>query len=67
MAVPKKKTSKARRDRRRAHHDHIDPVNYVTCSRCGAPRLPHFACPKCGFYKDRQVFEVETEAAAEEA
>ena len=67
MAVPKKRTSKARRDRRRAHHDRMDPVSYVTCSRCGSPRLPHSVCPKCGFYKDRQVFDIEAEAPAEEA
>ncbi|HOU53139.1 MAG TPA: 50S ribosomal protein L32 [Myxococcota bacterium] len=55
MAVPKKKTSKARRDSRRATHDKVTLKSLVSCSRCGEPRLPHRACPKCGFYKDRIV------------
>lgn len=27
------------------------------CSNCGNPKLPHRACPECGFYKGRQVIE----------
>lgn len=57
MAVPKKRKSKSRRDSRRAHHDKIAQPILARCSRCGAPRLPHRACPACGFYKDRQVVE----------
>jgi large subunit ribosomal protein L32 len=54
MAVPKKKTSKAvgipaGPPRQGALK------SLVSCSRCGEPRLPHRACPKCGFYKDRIV------------
>jgi large subunit ribosomal protein L32 len=60
MAVPKKKTSKARRDSRRAHHDRVRLMSLVVCSRCGEPRLPHRACPHCGFYKDRIVVSVPT-------
>lgn len=66
MAVPKKRTSKTRRNRRRAQHDKIKPVNYVLCSRCGSPRLPHSVCPTCGFYKDRVVFETAAEVEAQE-
>jgi large subunit ribosomal protein L32 len=53
MAVPKKKTSKSRRDMRRATHDRVTLKSLVACSRCGETRLPHRACPKCGFYRDR--------------
>ena len=65
MAVPKKKTSRARRDRRRANHDRIDPPALSNCSQCGAPVPPHQACPECGTYRGRQVIELEEEEAAE--
>ena len=68
MAVPKKKTSKSRRDRRRAHHDRIDQPTISTCSECGAPTVPHQVCPECGTYRGRQVIEVfEDEAETAEA
>lgn len=64
MAVPKKKKSKSKRDMRRAHHDRIELKSLVSCSRCGAPRLPHRACIKCGFYKDRIAVHVKGSASA---
>jgi large subunit ribosomal protein L32 len=54
MAVPKKKTSKARRDQRRAQHG-IDAVSVSACPQCGAPRRPHRVCPSCGTYKGREI------------
>ena len=29
------------------------------CPQCGAPKLPHHVCPKCGYYKDREVVVTE--------
>ena len=58
MAVPKQRTSKARRDRRRAH-DALRAKNLVQCSNCGEMRLPHRVCPNCGHYKGREVIEIE--------
>lgn len=58
MAVPKRKTSKARRDQRRAH-DKIEGPNTTTCPECGEPKLPHHACPECGTYKGRTVIDTE--------
>ncbi|RME89125.1 MAG: 50S ribosomal protein L32 [Anaerolineae bacterium] len=58
--LPKRKVSKGRRDRRRSHHA-LKPRNLVVCSNCGSLRLPHTVCPTCGFYKGREVIEVETE------
>mgnify|MGYP000858713722 FL=1 len=63
MAVPKKKTSKQRCASRRANHDKVELKSIVSCSRCGEPRLPHRACPKCGFYKDRIVVAPEPTGA----
>ncbi|MCP4674084.1 MAG: 50S ribosomal protein L32 [Deltaproteobacteria bacterium] len=58
MAVPKKKKSRARRDRRRANHDRIDAPAISSCPECGAPLQPHRACPACGMYRGRQVIEI---------
>jgi large subunit ribosomal protein L32 len=52
MAVPKRKTSKSRRDRRRQQHG-ISIVAAVACARCHAPKLAHRVCPTCGTYRDR--------------
>ncbi|NJB68984.1 large subunit ribosomal protein L32 [Desulfobaculum xiamenense] len=53
MAVPKKKTSKSKRNMRRAH-DHVSVPNVIFCE-CGEPTLPHRACSKCGNYKGKQM------------
>jgi large subunit ribosomal protein L32 len=58
MAVPKKKTSQARRNQRRAHHALKGP-NLIACPNCGKPRLAHRVCPECGYYKGRTVVAVE--------
>jgi large subunit ribosomal protein L32 len=34
------------------------PVAISTCSRCKQAKLPHAACPTCGYYNDRRVIEV---------
>ncbi|TCJ16659.1 50S ribosomal protein L32 [Rubrobacter taiwanensis] len=58
MAVPKRKTSRARRNKRRAHHA-LGTPGLVPCPTCGAPTLPHRVCRECGSYKGRTVTEVE--------
>jgi large subunit ribosomal protein L32 len=55
---PKRKHSKGRRDRRRAH-DAIVARNLVTCDNCGSMRLPHVVCPSCGHYNRREVIEIK--------
>lgn len=57
MAVPKKKTSKSRRDKRRSHHALVG-VGSVECQNCGEMRLPHHLCDNCGSYKGRTVIDV---------
>ena len=56
MAVPKKKISKSRRDKRRAH-DSLVPSVYEECSNCGELKLPHHVCAACGHYGDHEVAE----------
>lgn len=59
MAVPKKKTSRARRNRRRSH-DALKLPQLSKCARTGAPKLSHRVCEESGYYgKNKQVFEVE--------
>lgn len=43
MAVPKRKTSKARRDQRRAHWKLTVP-GIVECPQCHEPKLAHRVC-----------------------
>ncbi len=57
---PKRKLSKGRRDRRRAH-DAIEGANLVQCSNCGEMRLSHTVCPNCGHYQGREVIEMKKE------
>ncbi len=56
MANPKRRHSKARRDRRRSHDALARPA-VSTCSECGETKLPHRACPSCGYYKGREVVD----------
>jgi large subunit ribosomal protein L32 len=58
MAVPKKKTSKSRRNMRRAHHA-LPKAAYVECSNCGELMRPHHVCPSCGQYRGREVMEAK--------
>ena len=52
--LPKKKHSRARRGGRRAHH-RLTAVSLSGCPQCRAAKLPHRACPSCGYYNGRVV------------
>jgi large subunit ribosomal protein L32 len=58
MAVPKRRTSKARRDQRRSHHALSSPARSI-CTRCKEPKRPHRVCANCGTYRDREVIEIK--------
>lgn len=58
MAVPKKRTSRARRDKRRATHK-ATQATLSSCPRCHSPRIPHRVCPTCGTYAGREVVRQE--------
>jgi large subunit ribosomal protein L32 len=55
MAVPKKKTSRHRKGKRRSHH-HLSLPPMARCGRCGAAVRPHVVCERCGYYGELQVF-----------
>ena len=54
MAVPKKKTSSARKRMRRSHHG-LDKINIVVDPKTGEYKLPHHMCDADGTYNNRQV------------
>ena len=55
---PKNKSSKARRDSRRANWK-LNAMNLVKCSKCGALMMPHRVCKACGSYNKREIVKVE--------
>ncbi|MCI0690582.1 MAG: 50S ribosomal protein L32 [bacterium] len=55
MPNPKRRHSRTRRDKRRTHWK-LSAPNVVACSNCRQPKLPHRACPNCGYYGERSVF-----------
>ncbi|MCC6598906.1 MAG: 50S ribosomal protein L32 [Alphaproteobacteria bacterium] len=56
MAVPKRKTSKSKRNMRRSH-DALTPENWVEDASSGEPKRRHHIDLKSGTYKGRQVIE----------
>jgi large subunit ribosomal protein L32 len=58
--LPKRKVSKGRRDRRRAH-DALSLKHLVQCENCGEYKIAHRVCPKCGTYRGKTVFVVNND------
>jgi large subunit ribosomal protein L32 len=56
MPVARQRHTKARRDRARVHYK-LKAKGTVVCSNCKAPILAHITCPKCGFYKGKEVVD----------
>ncbi len=59
MAVPKRKTSKAKSRSRRASNWALVAPPRSLCPQCRAAKLPHVVCPNCGWYHNRQAVEVD--------
>ncbi|QPJ65861.1 MAG: 50S ribosomal protein L32 [Candidatus Nitrohelix vancouverensis] len=59
MPVPKKRMSKSRQGNRRSH-DHLKVSAFNECPQCHEMKRPHHICLHCGFYKDKEVMEVES-------
>lgn len=57
MAVPKKRTTKSKRDKRRLHIFLKEP-SLTKCPKCGSLCLPHTLCSSCGYYRGREVVDV---------
>ncbi len=61
MAVPKRKVSQARRDKRRSNVWKLSVPGFSKCTQCGELKLPHRVCGNCGFYKGKEVIKVDAE------
>lgn len=60
MAVPKRRTSRARRDKRRAHDAIGTPARSI-CPQCREPKAPHRVCAHCGTYRGREIIKTDEE------
>jgi large subunit ribosomal protein L32 len=58
MPNPKRRHSKARRDKRRAH-DFLTAASLSECPNCHEAKMPHRVCPHCGHYKGKEVIDVK--------
>ncbi len=59
MAVPKRKTSKAKRDSRRAPNMKKSLPGLSICPQCHQPKLPHRVCPNCNYYDGKEIVATE--------
>lgn len=59
MAVPKRRTSKARRDKRRSANSKLSLPNVVECPQCHEMKLAHRVCGDCGYYNNKEVVKVD--------
>jgi large subunit ribosomal protein L32 len=62
MAVPKRRTSRARQGNRRSHH-RKKPVQFAFCTRCGEAIKSHSTCWNCGWsnVQGREMVQIEAE------
>ncbi len=58
MAVPKRRISRTRRDKRRSHLK-ASASQVSLCSHCKQPKVAHRLCPHCGYYGGVEVVEPE--------
>ena len=61
MAVPKRKLSRTRRDKRRSSVWKLKAPAIAKCSACGEFKLSHCMCPECKTYNGRMVAKKDAE------
>ncbi|MBQ9690733.1 MAG: 50S ribosomal protein L32 [Eggerthellaceae bacterium] len=59
MAVPKRKTGRARTHALLSSNDIAAIPSRSTCPQCGQVKLPHHVCGNCGYYGKREVIEIQ--------
>ena len=67
MAVPKRKVSKARRDKRRSSVWKLSLPGTTKCPKCGTIILSHRVCKNCGAYAGKDYSKPEKAAEQAEA
>ena len=55
MSVPKRKTSKARKNKRRSSVWKLNAPTLVKFPNCAGYTVPHKACANCGYYNGKAV------------
>ena len=58
MGVQQHRRSRSRNNARRAEILRMTAPNLVICSKCREYKLPHRACPACGYYNDKVTVPV---------
>jgi large subunit ribosomal protein L32 len=58
LAVPKRKTTKSKRDKRRTH-DNLKLINIIDCPRCHSKKIAHRVCENCGYYNNNEIIKLE--------
>lgn len=66
MPVPKRKRSKARRDKRFANKG-LKPKQITACPQCKSAIAPHQLCKECGHYKGVKVITTKVERLVKRA
>ncbi len=66
MAVPKRKVSKARRDKRRSNVWKLSLPGVTKCPQCGEFILSHRVCRNCGTYAGKNYSKPAAAPAEEE-
>ena len=59
MAVPARRVSSTRRDKRRSNVWKMEAPALQKCPQCGEFKATHRVCGSCGYYNGRQVISVE--------
>tara|TARA_B100001057_G_C22158902_1_gene684850 strand:+ start:313 stop:486 length:174 start_codon:yes stop_codon:yes gene_type:complete len=57
MAVPKRKTTVSKRNKRRSHHK-ISSANVVEDKKTGEYRLSHHVDLKTGYYNGKKILDI---------
>lgn len=55
MAVPKRRVSTTRRDKRRSSVWKLEAPTLTKCPQCGEYTRPHRLCTACGYYNGKQI------------
>ena len=62
MAVPKRRTSKARKHSRKANWK-LSAPGTMECPQCHQTKLNHRVCKNCGYYDNKSVVEIKEKKA----
>ena len=66
MAVPKRKTSKSKRNMRRSHNS-LNLINIIEDKDSGEPRLPHRIDLSTGMYKGKKIIKTKEDKESKES